>query len=174
MPVDPNTGKVFLDPNSPSFATIDDAANAVSTGLAQGNEQAAVVIKRPDGSFGYSTVSPQDQDGFSIRAMLPQGHSLAGIVHSHPGTDSNAGYFSPNDIQTAAHLAVPSYIRFNKDSAVRKYVPGKTQTSNLDVSGNRFGAIIAVGDSLTLTPPPAATPGDLSQVTRRDNNTTPH
>lgn len=177
---------VTLDSSSPSFQTAAAAADAVSKSFAQqkDTEQAAVVIKRPDGTYGYSTVAPQEtHDSFALRAQFPKDHVLAGIVHSHPGTDALGQVFSPQDLQVAETLKVPSYIRFVNDNTIRQYVPGTTKTQNTQVAGNKFGVRSAVGDPIEqepISPPPppssastiAAPSSPLSMVVRRDDSVT--
>lgn len=148
---------VTLDPASPIFRTADAAANAVSRDFAKQiqSEQAAVVFQHPDGTYRYSTVAPQDtHDAFALRAQIPQGHKLAGIVHSHPGTDADGQVFSPHDLDVSNQLKLPSFIRFNNDNSIRKYVPGVTATQNTQVPGNKFGVKTAAGDALAQDPPP--------------------
>ena len=142
---------VMLDPQSPVFKTRDAAANAVSVDFAKyPNEQAAVVIKRPDGTFGYSTKVSQADEGFAMRALLPKGFSLAATVHSHPGTDDRGQVFSPDDLQTATQLGVPSFVRFAKDNSIRQYVPGQTKTQKTDLYGSSVKT--AVGDPTSACP----------------------
>lgn len=167
---------VTLDPNSPTFKTPDGAADAVSQGFAQQpGEQAAVVIRRPDGTYGYSTTTSQQQEGFTLRALLPKGHTLAAIVHSHPGDDDRGQVFSTDDLNTAAQLNVPSYIRFDHDNSIRKYTPGTTKTQKTTMSGDKFGVNTAVGDPIAPEAPPVpdGTPDALvSGVVNRDEPVT--
>jgi proteasome lid subunit RPN8/RPN11 len=133
------------------------------------NEQAAVIIQRPDGSYGYSTVAPQnDHDNFALRALLAKDHKLAGIVHSHPGADAYGQVFSPKDLDVSENLKVPSFIRFNSDSSIRKYVPGTTKTQRTQVSGNKFGLKTAVGDAIAQEQAEPAT----AAVVQRDSAVT--
>lgn len=144
---------VTLDPQSPVFKTRDAAANAVSVDFAKyPNEQAAVVIKRPDGTFGYSTKTSQDAEGFALRALLPKGYSLAATVHSHPGDDDRAGVFSTDDLNTATQLGVPAFVRFSKDNSIRQFIPGVTATQKTTMSGDKFGVKTAVGDPIAQEP----------------------
>jgi hypothetical protein len=157
---------VTLDPQSPVFKTRDAAANAVSIDFPKyPNEQAAVVIKRPDGTFGYSTKTSQDAEGFALRALLPKGYSLAATVHSHPGDDARAGVFSPDDLQSAQQLGVPAFVRFSKDNSIRQYIPGVTKTQKTTMSGDKFGVNTAIGDPVALDPP-ATTPAIAASAPR--------
>lgn len=163
-----NKSAVTLDPNSPVFQTPDAAADAISQGFKGKNEQAAAIIKRPDGTYGYSTVTPpQTETNFALRLQLPQGHALAGIVHNHPGTDSAGQVFSPDDINVANQLKVPSFIRFNKDSSIRQYIPGVTATQRV-VGGDKT----ALGDPIAATPAPGTTQALVGSLVNRDDPVT--
>jgi Domain of unknown function (DUF4329) len=123
------------DTGSPGYDSVDAAADAVSKSFGSNpdREEAAVVFQRPDGTHVYSTVAPQDEhDNFALRAQMPKGYKLSGIVHSHPGDDDNAQWFSPKDLETAHSLNVPSYVRYLKDSSIRRYTPGKTKTQHTE------------------------------------------
>lgn len=156
----PPSQLVTLDPDSPEFDDPASAADAVSRdfGKLKDVEQAAVVIKKPNGKYGYSTVAPQTtHDSFALRAGLPKDHSIAGVVHSHPGADALGQVFSPQDLNVADKLGVPSYIRFINDNSIRQYQPGQTKTQNTPTPGDRFGmgTKSAVGDPLPLPAQPA-------------------
>lgn len=124
MPAPP----AILDPQTEWDDELDSSAGKALSGItgpAQ-TEQAGVLFQRPDGKYGRSTtIASTQHDHFKLRAQVPQGHKIAGIFHTHLGSDRNAQFFSPDDIEMANQLKVPSYIRF-ADGSVRKYVPGKT------------------------------------------------
>jgi hypothetical protein len=139
----------------PTFESLDQAAHEVSKdfGKQPDVEQSAALFKGPDGRYAYSAaVSNSDHDNFGMRVGLPKGVTLAGIVHSHPGSDDLGQYFSPGDLSVANQLKVPSYIRFLKDNSIRRYTPGQSSTSYL------LGSRVARGDSLNLPPPDASPP----------------
>ena len=174
-------GPITLDPNSPIFQTPDGAAAAVSKMFAHlPGEQSAACILRPDGTYGYSTISPQQgETNFQMRVALPKDHKLACIVHSHPGNDQDGQYFSPDDINVANQLKVPSFIRFNRDDTIRRFTPGVTKTTSIPMSGHPFGVKAAVGDQIAQEPTassvvaaPSASPGvvDSPVVARNDTN----
>jgi hypothetical protein len=161
--------KVKIDPNSPAFDNPDAAADAVSRDFSSSpNEQIAVVVRRPDGKFVYSEVAPGRNDSSSVTALLPKGHTLAGIAHSHPGAEQSAQVFSPGDIATASSLKVPSFVRFGHDNSIRKFVPGKTKTTILSGSDPEQGLLrVSHGDPLDLpraAAPPAPTQGNQGQA----------
>lgn len=162
--------KVKIDPNSPVFDTVDAAADARSRDFSSNpNEQIAVVVRRPDGKYVYSGTAPGRNDSSSLTALLPKGHTLAGIVHSHPGQEQSAGVFSPGDIATAGALKLPSYVRFGHDNSIRKFVPDKTKTTILAGADPEQGVLrVSYGDPLDLpqtAAPPAPTqpPADQGQ-----------
>ncbi len=143
------TPTVQVDPNSAWFPTLDQAAAAVLRALPNnGLEHAGVLLKDADGAFGYSTSVQQYQDTFALKAQITSGLKLAGIYHTHPGNDDLAGYFSPNDIDTAEQLKVPSFIRFDSNGSVRKYVPGQTRTERYTATESLIKPRIARGDEL--------------------------
>ncbi len=167
---------VTLDPASKSFRNADAAADAVSKDFAKqkDDEQAAVIFQGPDGLYRHSTVAPQhDHDNFSLVTRVPQGHKLAGLVHSHPGTDAYGLVFSPKDLDVADRLKVPSFIRFNDDNAIRKYTPGKTATQKTTFSGDRFGVKTARGDALDPEPTPEAPSDAETPSVAADGTTAP-
>lgn len=146
------TPKAALDPTSPFFDSLDEAANAAFGRLPPGSvEQAGVLYKNTAGKFGYSIPTSQKDESFKLRAVNTPEQTLAGIFHTHPGTDSLGQVFSPNDIQIAQQLTMPSYVQFMKDGSIRSFTPGKTRTSDMMVSGTRER--VAKGDPLVLHAP---------------------
>lgn len=122
------TPAAALDPQTEWDDELDSSAGKALSGIASPAkvEQAGVLFQRPDGKYGRSTtIASTQHDHFKLSAQVPQGHKIAGIFHTHLGSDRNAQFFSPDDIEMANQLKVPSYIRF-ADGSVRKYVPGKT------------------------------------------------
>lgn len=147
----PKPDPINIDPNSPSFDDLDAAAQALAALFPnEGNETAGMLYKGADSKFRYSTTVPGAQDDFVLRALVPRDSSLAAIVHSHPGKDTQYQYFSPNDIKTAEQLKLPSYVRFLDANDVRVYRPGVTKTQSMPLAGSRFDQTVARGDPLTL------------------------
>ena len=156
----PRPTKITVDPSSPKFDTIDQAAKALSEKFGATsrniNEQAGVLFKSPDGKFQYSTGIGGSDDNFALAAQIPDQFSLAGIVHTHPGQTSDSQVFSPHDLDVANQLKLPSYVRFLKDGSTRKYIPGTTATQQFRQSGS-MPTKVAHGDALDdQTPAPAA------------------
>lgn len=148
--------KASLDPTSPMYGTTGEAAQAAFGRLTPGDlEQAGVIYQMPDGKYAYSIPTTQNQhDHFALKAATGDSQKLSAIYHTHPGNDVNGQYFSPNDIEIAKQLAVPSYVQFLKDGSVRSYTAGKTKTQSLSTDGNRFAMTrVAHGDPLVLPPP---------------------
>lgn len=137
---------VTLDGNAPTYDSLDQAAHEISKNFAQQPqiEQSAALFKTPAGYQTSAVVTNSDHDNFGMRVQLPQGVTLAGIIHGHPGNDELAGYFSPNDINVANQLKVPSYIRFLSDNSLRRFTPGQTKINYM------MGAKVARGDGIKL------------------------
>lgn len=146
-----------LDPTSPWLPDLDTAVNEAikRSGKMTDGEQSGVVIRNADGHYAYSIpLTSARQDDFALRAQVAKGQQLAAIWHSHPGNDQTAGYFSPQDISMADQLKIPSYIRFNSDGSVRRYMPGKTKLNQVISAGpSRLDtARVTRGDVVTALP----------------------
>lgn len=142
------TPAAVLDPQTEWDSDLDSSAGKALSGIAgpAKTEQAGVLFQRPDGQYGRSTtIASTQHDHFKLSAQVPQGHKIAGIFHTHLGSDRNAQFFSPDDIEMANQLKVPSYIRF-ADGSVRKYVPGKT------IIGTNWYTNPPRGDAVTTGP----------------------
>lgn len=147
----PKPAPINIDPNSPPYDNLDDAANALAALFPnEGSETAGMLYKAADGKFRYSTTIPGKDDNFALRALVPQGASLAAIAHSHPGKDTQYQYFSPADLKTADQLKLPSYIRFLAGNDTRVYRPGVTKTESMPLAGSRFDQTVARGDPLPV------------------------
>lgn len=160
-----------VDPKSEAFEDADASAHAVLSGLGDDSqEQAGVILVSPDGRYHYTTPTTSHQhDNFEVRVALQKGWKIAGIYHTHPGKDDDGQVFSPQDLEMAAKLNVPSYIRFLKDGSIRKYIPGQTSTQNKPQG--KFIRKVATGDTLpppqvaqALSTPPVATPDALTNA----------
>lgn len=148
-----NPAAVGIDPDSPFFDTADQAAQALTPKLTNGGkEHAGVLVQHANGKYQYSTLMEGDQDSFKLAARLPQGSKLAGIVHSHPGDEDVSQVFSPGDVSMAKQLNVPSYVLFQKTNSTRKFVPGSTQTRDMQMAGSRQTQKVADGDPLQQPP----------------------
>jgi hypothetical protein len=145
-----------LDPTSPWLPDRDAiVAEAIRRWAKDGNtETSGVIFKNADGNYAYSIpLTSARHDEFALRAQLPKGQTLGAILHSHPGNDDLAGYFSPHDVQMADKLGIPSYIRFDSDGSLRSYMPGKTKTSIRRTGAGQFDtAKVSRGDPVTALP----------------------
>jgi hypothetical protein len=163
--------KVSVDPDSPAFDSLDEAAKALSAKFDKksGFENAGMLYKDSAGKFRYSNTLPGRNDQFEMHVLIPKGHTLAAIVHSHPGADADGQVFSPDDVDMAHRLNLPSYVNFLKDDSVRKYVPGVTPTRAYTTNNSRIPRRVADGDPLEQQPQPAQTaqaapPSDVTQL----------
>lgn len=154
--------QITIDPKSEKYISLDGAAKACAALFPNGaGETAGVVFKDPAGQFLCSTTVPGSADHFEFRVGVPRGVSLGAILHSHPGKDAYGQVFSPDDIKMANQLKLPSYVRFMDANDTRVYRPGVTATEKMPLAGNKFGAIVARGDPLTLPAPDPATAARL-------------
>lgn len=134
------------DPTSATYGDLDSAARGFYDHIGDYDhkaEEAGVLYADADGKYHYSIPTAQKDDGFKLRAA----GKMAGIFHTHPGNDQDAGYFSPGDVDTANQLKVPSYIYFEGAKDMRKFVPGTTKTHSELIAGQRLN--VAKGDPLT-------------------------
>lgn len=148
-----------LDPTSPWFGDMDSAVGEALKRLAlQGNaEQAGVVFQNPQGQYAYSIpLTMRSRDEFILNAKNGKEHKLAGIWHTHPSdhkSEDAARYFSPQDIEVATRLNLPSYIKFLETNMLRRYEPGKTRTFSRKITGQLKPAKVSEGDEVVLIPP---------------------
>lgn len=143
----PKPAPLTIDPNSPHYDSLDDAATAfAATFPNKGDETAGMLYKDVDGKYRYSTAMPGTDEHFQLTAAVPKGASLGAIVHSHPGADQLGQVFSPNDLKTADQLKLPSYVRFLQADALRVYRPGVTKTERMMMPESKFTQVVARGD----------------------------
>jgi len=137
-----------VDPNDTGQGDLDTSAWSALHGISDGDQESAgLLMQHPNGQYFSTTPIPSQQhDHFALRAMVQKGWKIAGIYHTHPGNDADGQLFSPDDLQVAAQLKVPSYIKFMKDGAIRKYVPGQTASENMPAPGSKFPRKVATGD----------------------------
>jgi proteasome lid subunit RPN8/RPN11 len=126
-----------LDPTSGAYDNLDSAAEEFYKNLGEHDpktENAGVLYVDSSGKYRMSIPTVQHDEGFKLRIPATPEEKLAGIFHTHPGTDQTAQWFSPNDIDVAGQLKVPSYVYFENNHEMRKYVPGvtKTEMHNID------------------------------------------
>lgn len=160
---------------SKAYDSVQEAARATLRGIKGKDlqEHAGVILKDPSGKY-YATDPTVSaiHDQFALKVQLQKGWSIAGVYHTHPGADQLGQYFSPNDLNVANQLKVPSYIRFLKDDSIRSYTPGQTSTRRIDYPGSPFGLHVAKGDPVADPPPPTA-PVTAGTQTVPTNNVLP-
>ncbi len=132
----------------PNYSTMDDAAAAALFRLLSsrlpGTEELGAVI--PQGA-GYGFTQPMNtarQTGSHSRATVPA--NLVALYHNHPPRsrdydpnvtqDRSQNKFSPNDVDVANRLDVPSYIAVDKGNPITaellKYLPGSAQSGGVN------------------------------------------
>ncbi len=121
-----------LDPSCVWQPDMQKAAITALRGVNRNNldEVSGVLYKDANGNYCYSLpVQSGSQKDFKMQARIPKGASLAGLWHTHPDNrDRDDAYFSPNDVQAAQNLDVPSFIRMLRTDQVKGFIPGKTAT----------------------------------------------
>lgn len=123
-----------------SYRNLDDAVFYASQAAreigANKREFISLVYQTPGGEFRF--VAPQGgKSNRYVKQKLayPKDAKLMAIVHNHPGADEVDGYagmhsaFSPDDIQMARTLKLPSYIVFGRDMSMRRFDPAKDSPS---------------------------------------------
>lgn len=123
--------------------------------IQQNAEQAGAIFQNPEGLYAYSLpVTMRDRDNFAFDVHNSAERKLAAFWHTHPpdmgGDDS--GFFSPNDLNVANQLNIPSYIQFLADNSLRRYIPKKTRTFTRRVAGSMAPIRVSRGDEVILVP----------------------
>lgn len=100
-------------------------------------ETAGVVIWA-GGGYTLSVPVTGTDDRFTLRVALHAGERIVALWHTHPDCEGapNAGIVSPQDIETATALRVPSYIGVQSTGVVKVYVPGVTRTYRTLIAGS--------------------------------------
>jgi len=132
------------------FDTLDQAAVAAEQACEKisfdsGYEFGGVLLER-DGKYYYTIATTSKlPDHFEIRAAFPSTYKLAGLYHSHPGTDADSRWFSPEDVRVAGVLRVPSYIGVQfENGAVRRFTTG--MHTEIEPNANYKQGRIALGE----------------------------
>lgn len=125
------------------YSTVEEAAaealRAAAANDISRNEWGGLIFSNDQGFF-YSDPTMSEKGVLQLRVGVPQGAKPAGIYHTHPRRAHNEG-FSPEDIQMAKALGVPSYIHEFRTGGQRAYTPGQTKVRR---SGTNMGdALIA-------------------------------
>lgn len=113
------------------YDSLDDvifyAAQAAREMGANKTEYMSVVYQAPDGRYQFA--EPQGGEHRAkadAKLTFPKGSKLLALVHNHPGMDVEDGRgdrgqskFSPEDVQQAKELGIPSYITYGADMTIR-------------------------------------------------------
>lgn len=102
------------------------AATAAAVGISPHYETGGILFQGKDGKFFFSepaTEGKKKDDGFRIRVKVPPGATPVGIFHNHPVRNRQADMFSPEDVQMADQLGVPSFIINSKTGQIRRFHP---------------------------------------------------
>jgi len=132
---------------SGAYDDIDSAANAFYGSIGDYDhkaEQSGAIYSDHDGKYHYSVPMAQADDNFKMRVAQNENAKLAAIFHTHPDA-SQSMLFSPQDVQVAQQLKVPSYIHFEHDGSLKKYIPGVTPVTRESV-GSSLGAKVSKGE----------------------------
>jgi hypothetical protein len=118
-----------LDPTCTWQPNMDEAANAGLNNAQKASdryEEGGVIYQNKDGQYCYSIpVSTKDTNHFSFSAHNTPDQQIAGIYHTHPGSDG--GVFSADDVNMANQLKVPSYIKALRANVVKRLDPAAVQ-----------------------------------------------
>lgn len=110
----------------------------------QNSEWAGGVFQNGQGQYQYTVPQAGSESHFDLKLSVPKEDKLSALYHTHPKYDANGQdvgqksdeMFSPNDVQVADQLKVPSFIWTGYDGKNREYVPGQTPTKDVYVPGN--------------------------------------
>lgn len=141
---------------SPSFsanATVTDTcfpstdAAAISAlraalPLSETTERAGAVVR--DGScYRITTLIEGERDRFAMNLVKPRSAKLAAIFHTHPPAEHDER-FSPEDVQAAAALRVPSYIGIVRDGSIRRLDDAKVLRFSRSAMGHQTPGVAGV------------------------------
>jgi hypothetical protein len=130
-----------LDPTCQWTDSKDQAAVTALGNAAQAStsrETGGAIFQNAQGEYCYSIpVGANSANHFQLRAQSTPAQKVVGIYHTHPDVGSEGGSFSPDDVNVANQLKLPSYIRALKDGTVKRYEPGVTKTQSVGTFGSK-------------------------------------
>lgn len=135
-----------------TYPSADQAAMAALRSIQEKHVETggAVLFNPQAGHYAYTQpVGKNDTGHFSAAVQVPPGWQMAALFHTHP-VGARSTEFSPDDIDMARQLKVPSYILPLYDGKVRSFDPASSP-----VSKSPQGPF-AVGSVVEDAPPPAA------------------
>lgn len=147
-----------LDPTSPWMVDMDTAVSEALKRIeaSQNAEHAGVIYQNPDGQYAYSIpLAMRLRDEFSLNVQPTKDRKLVAIWHRHPNDSKqdDSLLFSPDDLNVADKLNLPSYIHFLGDNTLRSYTPKKTKTFSKRMPGTMMPVRVSRGDDVVLVPP---------------------
>jgi hypothetical protein len=119
--------------DSRSYPTLEVAALAALAAALPLSERFEYggVIAECLGSYHVSTpVTNRDEVHVEYEVRIPRGCQLAALYHTHPSNDGRPTRFSPDDVNTARTLGVPSFIGVWADRSVRLFDPSMVATKD--------------------------------------------
>jgi hypothetical protein len=115
-----------LAPDAAAYASLQDAARAAIAAalpLSSESEYGGVLIQCERGHYATEPVTSHNPKQVEYTARVPSGCTLAGLYHTHTGTDVGALKFSHIDVRNALKLRVPSFLGVRLDVLVRVFDP---------------------------------------------------
>ncbi len=99
----------------------------LSTLIQQGgcDERAGVIIQNAAGEYRATDPIKGRDDSFELHVRMVRGEYIVALYHTHPACTfpEKSTVFSPQDVDTAQRLNVPSYIGVMTDKTVRVFDP---------------------------------------------------
>lgn len=137
-----------LDPSCVWDPDINRVASGILAKIAhiKNNEVGGVLYKNEAGEYCYSApLTSRSNQNIQYKVRVPKGLSVAGMYHTHPDTiPEKGGMFSPEDVEMADALKVPSYILSQRSGDINRYAPGDKTRVNLN--GKRKDGFTAEGN----------------------------
>lgn len=146
-----------LDPTSPWMPDMDMAVAEALKRIAENPnaEQAGVIFQNPEGMYAYSIpLTMRSRDNFALNAQSSADRRLSGMWHIHPGDHAgdDSTLFSPNDVEVANKLGLPSYVQFQANGKLRRYTPKQTKTFTKRMPGSMQPVRVSLGDEVVFIP----------------------
>ncbi len=149
-----------LRPDAPAHITVDDAAMAgLREAMPQSRsyEYGGAVLESAGRYYATAPVTNRRTANIDFSVVVPAGHRIAAIYHTHPSGEPQSDLFSPNDVRQAKALNVVSYIGVMADRTIRLYDPNTMRARRHSRPGTMVGGgeiadgrIIAYDVALTV------------------------
>lgn len=126
-----------------SSPTFDDVSNAAIYGMSQipqeNVEYGGSIVKCGDKIVTTEPVTENQQLSVQYETSVPKSFGkcdIVGYYHSHPKSAPMPEYFSSADVMLARSAKVPVYMLNQQNGEMRVFVPKKTSTTALKISGH--------------------------------------